>query len=227
MTTRKIIINNNIYYFNFEIFNDLFINKCKNEKILKSILEYKLSEHVNKSTDSIHNWRFKLNGPSDLDTVKLIASFFEINDYKVLLKDKEKNYSMEKFNDLQMLSLKRIYDAIIDYLEIFQKSNGFNDYWFEIKEEPSEREDILYDIAMKEVEKVQLIYKKEYMLLKNSKIYEELGSFIYNDLYDIFDGKLSYAYRFEAIPSENPTTDEDYYKALNKVNDIINGLDEK
>ena len=31
MTTRKIVINDNIYYFNFDIFNDLFVNKCKNE----------------------------------------------------------------------------------------------------------------------------------------------------------------------------------------------------
>lgn len=107
MTTRKIVINDNIYYFNFDIFNDLFVNKCKNEKMLKCDLEYNLSEYVNKSTASIHNWRFKLNGTSDLDTIKLIANFFEISDYKVLSNEKEKEYLMGKFNDLQMLSLKK------------------------------------------------------------------------------------------------------------------------
>ena len=222
MTTRKIIINNNIYYFNFEIFNDLFTNKCKNDKIQKSELEFNLAEFVNKSTDAIHNWRFIQNGPSDLETIKLIAIFFGINNYDILLEEKEKKYSMKKFNDLEILSLKRIYDAVIDYLEIFRQSNGFNDYWFDIKKEPNQREDVLYDIAIKEVEKVQLVYKKEYMLLRNTKIYNELGNFINNDLYDIFDGKLSYAYRFEATNEEQPTTDEDYYKALNKINNIIN-----
>ena len=221
MNTRKIIINNNIYYFNFDIFNNLFIEKWKNEKIQKKELELILSEFVNKSTDAIHNWRFKKNGPSDLDTIKLIASFFKLNNYDILLEEKEKKYFMRKLNDLEILSLKRIYDAIIDYLEIFQQSNGFNDYWFDIKEEQTQREDILYDIAMKEIEKVQLVYKKEYMLLRNTKIYNDLGNFINNDLYDIFDGKLSYAYRFEATSEEQPTTDEDYYKALNKINNII------
>lgn len=107
MTTRKIVINDNIYYFNFDIFNDLFVNKCKNEKMLKCDSEYNLSEYVNKITASIQNWRFKLNGTSDLDTIKLIANFFENSDYKVLLNEKEKEYLMGKFNDLQMLSLKK------------------------------------------------------------------------------------------------------------------------
>ena len=36
-----------------------------------------------------------------------------------------------------------------------------------------------------------------------------------------YDGKCSYAYRFEAIPDGNPTTDEDYNEALKKLNGII------
>ena len=227
MSTRKIIINKNIYYFNFDIFNELFRKKCKKEDIKKMKLELELSKFVNKGSDAIHNWRFKKNGPSDLETINLIANFFEISDYYILLNEKEKIYSMRKLNDLETLSLKRIYDAIIDYLEIFQQSNGFNDYWFDLKEKPSQREGILYDIATKEVGKVELIYKKEYMILGNTKIYEEIGDFIYNDLYDTFDGKLSYAYRFEATPEEQPTTDEDYYKALNKINNIIDKFSEK
>ena len=64
-------------------------------------------------------------------------------------------------------------------------------------------------------------YVRERMILKNTKLYEEMSNFIYNDLYDIFDGKLEYAYRFEAIPNGNPTTEEDYNKAWNKINSII------
>ena len=36
------------------------------------------------------------------------------------------------------------------------------------------------------------------------------------DLVETYKGKLGYAYRFEAIPDGNPTTDEDYEKAMNK-----------
>ena len=59
------------------------------------------------------------------------------------------------------------------------------------------------------------------MFLKNTEIYEKIGNFIYNDLYETFENKLSYAYRFEAEVSGNPSTYEDYYKALSTINQII------
>ena len=118
-------------------------------------------------------------------------------------------------------SIKRVYDAIIDFLYEFEKSNGFNDYWFDLDIHPQSRESKLYDMAVASVEKVELVLKKEYCFLGKTKIYIELMDFVYNDLYDIFDGKLSYAYRFEAIVDGNPTTSDDYYKTLNKINEII------
>lgn len=66
-----------------------------------------------------------------------------------------------------------------------------------------------------------LRYEKERMLLKNTEVYEQIGNYIYNDLYDIFSNKLDYEYRFEAIVDGNPTTDEDYDKALDKINSIV------
>ena len=66
-----------------------------------------------------------------------------------------------------------------------------------------------------------LSLKKEYPIIGKIQIYTDLSNFIYNDLYDIYDGKLTYAYRFEAIPDGNPTTDEDYIKAYKKLNEII------
>ena len=44
---------------------------------------------------------------------------------------------------------------------------------------------------------------------------------IYNDLYDIFDVKLKNAYRFETIPDGDPTTNDDYNKAMSKIDSII------
>jgi hypothetical protein len=40
-------------------------------------------------------------------------------------------------------------------------------------------------------------------------------------LWETFDGKLGYAYRFEAIADGNPTTEDDYNKALKRINEII------
>ncbi len=220
METRKIMINSKKYYFNFSKFNEAFVRMVKKDKITIGELEIKLAEHVNRSSNAIHNWRFSKNGPSDLETIKSISKFFNIRNYKILLHGKE-NHAMNNLSDLQILAIKRIYDSVLDYLGEFLKSNGFNDYWFDLEEEPKYREGIICDMAIEKVEKVILVLKKEYIFLKESELYSNLENFIYNDLYDIFDGKISYGYRFEAPVYGNLTTYEEYCKTLDKFNDII------
>lgn len=223
MATRKIMIDNDAYYyFNFEKFIELFY-RCRSKKKLQvGKLEEELAKYVNKDTSTVHNWRYKTSGPSDIDTIKLISKFFEINDYKILLiEGKEKGNIDMKLSDLQLLSIKRVYDAIIDFLDEFEKSDGFNDYWIDLKVSPKEREGELWDIAESRRKKVELVVQKEYMFLKNTQIYEDLEEYVYDDLYNTYDGKLSYAYRFEAGVDGHPTTGEDYYNALEKINNII------
>ena len=219
MATRKMIINDKECYFNLNIFNFIFMHYKTKNNLKIGELEERLANFVNKDSSTIHNWRNLTSGPSDLETIQLIAKFFEIGDYKLLFN--EENESMKKLSDLQMLSVKRIYDMIMDYLEEFDKSDGFNNYWHDLKVEPEDRQGVLYDIALGYVDKIILAYKKEYLFLKNTEIYEKIGNFIYNDLYETFENKLSYAYRFEAEVSGNPSTYEDYYKALSTINQII------
>lgn len=219
MEIKKYKLENEEYMFNFLTFNDFFDKKRKKEKLKVKDLEIDLAKQIFKSSDAIHNWRLKINAPSDLETIKLISEYFNIKDYKIFLLKKE-NLEMKQLTHLQILSIHRIYNHILDFLDEFNESNGFNDYWRSSKNS-SDQESKLYDIALLKVEKVILSYKKEYPLLKNLKIYLELGNYIYNDLYETFDGKLSYAYRFEAISSDGVTTEEDYSRALNKINAII------
>lgn len=221
MSTRKFLVDNQCYYFNFRTFNDLFHEKSTLNKVTKTRLEVELAENLNLSSNAIHNWRYQLNGPSDIEKIQEIAMFFGIHDCKLLLIERKEDLKMNKLNDNQLISLKRIYDSILDYLEEFIKSNGFNDYWFDLEGSPKSREGTICDMAISKIEKVILIFKKEYVFLKNSKIYNELEEFIYNDLYNIFDRKISYGYRFEAPVDGNPTTYDDYYQALNKLNSII------
>lgn len=220
MDIKKYRIDKVEYTFNFKLFNELFIKKIKKEKLKINDLEMDLAKFIYKSSDAIHNWRFKMNAPSDLDTIKLIAKYFCIENCMTFLIKEEEKIKMKKLTDLQILSIKGIYDGILDFLEEFEKSNGFNDYWFDLEEEYNQREGALYDLAISKVEKVILIYKKEYPIIKNTEIYEELGNYIYNDLYDIFEGKLAYGYRFEAA-IDGVTTDQDYSNSLNRINAII------
>lgn len=126
--------------------------------------------------------------------------------------------------------MKRIYDAVIEYLDLFQRTDGFNDYWHQFSGRGGELEQIenmLYEIAEKEQHKVELILAKEYIEIHKLPVYGLLEEYVCDDLYETYNGKLSYAYRFEA-PVENidgirsgVTTSEDYTHALKKINDIL------
>ena len=126
--------------------------------------------------------------------------------------------------------MKRIYDAIIEYLDTFQRTDGFNDYWYNLAEQGTKTEyieDLLYEIAEKEQHKVELVLSKEYIELHKLPVYGRLEEYVCDDLCEIYNGKLSYAYRFEA-PVENVdgtrggvTTSEDYTRALKKINDVL------
>lgn len=221
MASRKFYYNDDNYYFDFSKFNELFINKSKKEKVKVGILEEKIANYINISKESIHNWRFKINGPGDIEIIKKLAQYFNLTSINLLLTKKKDGEKNKMLNELQIISTKRIYDSVLDFLELFRNTNGFNDIWFDLDCKPELREDELWNIATKNFDKVVLQLKKEFLYLKNTSIYEKLEQYLYNDLYDTFDGKLSYAYRFESQVDGNPDTIEDYDKALNKLNEII------
>ena len=160
--------------------------------------------------------------------IKILSDIFKI-EYKNLLKEIRKDIPKMKYEQCQLESIKRIYDAIIIFLEKFLNTDGFNDLWIEFIDKGINNEfieDKLYDYAMKQIDNVNLILKQEYFYLHNLSIYDNLNTFINDDLINTFDGKLSYAYRFESLVEDKngnrgTTTSEDYLKALNKINGII------
>lgn len=217
------IINNTVYHFNYETFDNLFKNKKRKENTTFEKIELELSKKIHISKEAIHNWRFKKHSPASKETIIEIAKYFNIKNYKLLLIRKEEK-NMNNLNNNQINSLKIINDAIIEYLNYFYKTDGYNDLWINFMDQGVESkyiEEKLWNIAEEKIDSLILCYDKQRIFLKNTNIYEEIGEYIYNDLYDIFNGKLSYAYRFEAVPSGNPTTQEDYENALKKYNNIV------
>ncbi len=211
---------NSFYFFDHNIFNDMFTKKCAKEKLNVTSMEEHLANAINVSKDTVHSWRFNTYSPNDLNLIENIAKYFgcKMNEF---LCNKEGDVEMKKISDVELMSVKRVYESIIKFLEYFYKTNGFNDLWFDLEKiEPSLREEKLYEIAEKEHSKVMLSLKIEYPVIGKNQIYTDLSTFIYNDLNNIYDGKLAYAYRFEAVVDGNPTTDEDYIKAYKKLNII-------
>lgn len=209
------------YFFNHNIFNDMFNKKKTKEKLNITSMEEQLANTINVSKDTVHGWRFSTYSPNGLDVIENIAKYFGC-EMDELLCYKENDAKMKKISDVELLSVKRVYESIIKFLEYFYETDGFNDLWFDFEKiQPSSREEKLWEVAEKEHSKVMLSLKIEYPIIGKNQIYTDLSNFICNDLYDIYDEKLTYAYRFEAIVDGNPTTDEDYAKAYKKLNEII------
>lgn len=209
--------------FNFQAFNIMFSTYRRKEKLKVHVLINQMKDKIGVSYDTIDNWRKKRNGPADIEIVKSIASALETKDYTLLLKEMDGGNNMTRLiTDRQKTAAKKIYDKCIWFLSEFRHTDGFNNYWLEFKDAGSkDPEGDSYDRVLAMMEEIFLIYDQEYFDLKGHPIYDDFGEFLNEGLYETFDGKLSYAYRFEAVPGEQPTVSEDYDKAMIALNGII------
>ena len=209
--------------FNKIAFNHLVKQKSRREKISISKLEQMLAEQLHTAVNTVHKWNYNGGGPSDYPMVVQLAEVLGATDVSVLLTfiDEGEN-EMTHLSDRQMSAVKRIYDICIWFLHEFERTDGFNDYWYQFSEAGStDPKTEIEELADGMLAKVKLVLDQEYFDLRNCGIYDELCEFVSEDLLNAYDGKLSYAYRFEAIPDGNPTTAEDYDKAMIRLNTII------
>ena len=208
--------------FSFQAFNTIFNNYHSSKHLkVKSLIE-QMRDKLGVSYDTVQNWRKKKNGPADLEMVKSIASALEIKDYTILLTEKDGGNKMAQLTDRQKTAAKKIYDKCIWFLNEFNHTDGFNDFWLEFKDAGhKDPEGKSYDKVSAMMDEIFLVYNQEYFDLKGHPIYDDFWEYLSDDLYETFDGKLSYAYRFEAIPNGQPTVSEDYDKAMITLNGII------
>lgn len=182
-----------------------------------------LADTVSVTPEAVKQWYYGNNGPSDIEMILKIAKSIGIGDYLKIMKKAKENKKVANLSTLQIESTKRVYDAIIDYLNDFYKTDGFTGaLWYEfLRKGSKDPEQDIYEYAESKIAEVQLVLQKEYFYLRNTEIYADILEYVENDLYNIFDGKLSYAYRFEAIPDGNPATYADYTSALTRLESII------
>jgi hypothetical protein len=209
--------------FNKIAFNHLLKQKSRREKISVLKLEQKLAEELQTAVNTVHKWNYNGGGPSDYQMVEKLAEVLGATDVSILLDfiDEGEN-EMAHLTDRQLSAVKRIYDICIWFLHEFERTDGFNDYWYEFSRKGiSDPQAKIEELADSMLDKVKLVVDQEYFDLRDCDIYDELCEFVSEDLLLAYDGKLSYAYRFEAHPNGNPTTADDYDKAMIRLNTII------
>ena len=111
------------------------------------------------SESAVHNWLMGSNGPADLGLIQELAKIFQLRDFKILLKKNDKGeekMNLSNYNERQVESIKRIYDAIIDFLNEFNETDGFTGVlWYEFKNKGvKDVEEELYSYVEKKINKV-------------------------------------------------------------------------
>lgn len=214
------------YRFNRAAFCEFFRAAKSRTVDTNDALTQKIAEHAYVSADAVINWKKGKNGPSDIEKIRLIAEALGVNNWMLLLAEIREENDMRNREEIELYSVKRIYDAVVEFLHEFVNTDGFNSYWHGLFEESSlDVEGRLYDLVESKYDKVILAYEKEKMLLMDHPIYDEIGSFLYNEdgLPDCYEEKLSYAYRFEGMAEDPPvpTAKEDALEAIGKLDGII------
>ncbi len=222
MESRTYEVDGKIMKFNSARFKRRVESLCKDNRITKAEYELTLADKLRWNKETIHKWIYGKNNPNDLEVVKSLANELGLSDYMQLLDIVEGEKKMKNLSDRQITAVKKIYDSCVWFLAEFYNTDGFNDYWHKLVAQGVEDpESAITEYADSLHEKVSLVADQEFFDLRNTDIYTELCEFISDDLEEIYYGKVSYAYRFEADPSGHPTTADDYGNAMDKLNKII------
>lgn len=133
--------------FNTQVFKEqISLYKKRSKKSISDIIST-IADKAGISEEAVKNWKKGSNGPGDIDMVKTIANVLQINDYKIFLKEVEKEQEMEKLTDRQYSAVKRIYDSIVVFMDEFINSNGFNSYQTDIIDKIKLKDYTLVDFA--------------------------------------------------------------------------------
>ena len=223
--TRRFHIGEYDYSFNFSVFNRFF--NSYRSRIKKNVMdtEQLIAENLGLSREAIHSWRFEKNGPADTDIIINLAKFLGIKDYMILLEKKIGEPNMAA-NDRILDSLKRIYDAVILYLDYYDTSFAYLNNFYEFKEagfSDEEAQNEIFNLASECLHEVEIVLLQEYIILHKLDIYSTLERFIHRDLCDIWDGKLDYIDKRDQLTDDNKGMycHEEYEVVYQKLNEIM------
>lgn len=188
--------------FDSDAFNRAFRIRCSTRDCKLCKLEEIIGSALCVTASAVHMWRFGKNGPSDLERIEELEDFFELPRGSFLKElSKEGRASAMKYTDRQLEAVRRIYAAIIEFLDEFERTNGFNDLWYTLAEEGDVKctESKLMEYVEDRHHAVMLTGEKDRFDLGGTALYNDLMELVYDGLADMYDGKLAPGYRHDAF----------------------------
>lgn len=214
----KVFIKDGILYkFNSKVFRECVDHYARERHITKTKAIEEIADKLCATKDKLNKWKYGDHGPGDLDTIEELADLFRI-DWMLLLRKVDGGTKMKQLTERQKDAAKRIYDVLIWSLDEFRNSDGLNSWWTEFRNRGTAYpEDDVYERITRYRERVGLVLNQEYFDLHDHEIYDALCEFAGEDLTDLYD----YAFRFEGDDKTAPTVWQNYEKAMQQLNGII------
>lgn len=246
---RSYIFESEEYIFDFKAFQDLLLQYKRCKGITSKMELYKdIADRTKVGESTIRSWIRGVNAPNKLEDIKKIAEVLGVKNWGLLVKKTMNNRLIckditQSITDRQRESLKKIYNYILEFLDDFVETKGFCDCW-KIVTKP-EYQDILmnktlkgkdvvrlcktelYDYGETKIDKLTKLIHREYLdLYRIDTIYKDLLEYVEYDLFDTFNGKFSYEYRYGHFKLSDDqifisSAEEDSLKALKKLNEML------
>lgn len=127
-TLRTFVIDGKEMQFNLTFFNNIFKTKAKQEKKGIGELEEELAAEIFVEKATVHAWRNRVNGPSDLEKIQQIAEYFKLN-VKDFLIEVNEMITLERENNSNDIitipfgfrereSFKRVYKEMLNFMNM-------------------------------------------------------------------------------------------------------------
>ena len=203
------------------------------KKVTKALIMDELAEKCYVTVEAIKNWMYGYNGPSEMEQVKVLADYFEI-DYHQLLKEEEimtngKEMTSKTVNEAQAIYTK---DRI---REIYQGMLAFvhrgREWYYSLL--VGNEEELLDKEYQKQVlaanAELRAMFNNIAYRLENSMLdipqasYEKIYNFLWTELDDYVDLIASPTIVEDAEKGRDPE-DEDYYDlAMDHISEFLDG----
>ena len=133
---RTFVVDGKEMQFNLTFFNNIFKTKAKQEKKGIGEFEEELADAIFVEKSTVHAWRNRVNGPSDLDKVQQIAEFFKLEakdfllevDEMITYENREVNKNQDvvvvEFGDREKDAFKRVYKEMLNFMDLRLKYDG-------------------------------------------------------------------------------------------------------
>ena len=210
--TQTYEVDGDTFRFDFDAFAIAFSSRAKLGR--KKIAEYEgmLADAVSVSPATVHAWRMRKNAPGDIDLVRKVEAFMSAEPDAFLAPLKGDD-DMNKLSDCERAAVSRVYSAITDFLFMLNNTDGCVWKSYKVPEGSPYSAYLLPDAdaaltgtSPSELSGTELAdagygwtchaLEREWVVLGQHPIYEEIAEFMYGTMNDIYDGKTDPDYRF-------------------------------